>query len=210
MAATRPAVGRADIDVFLRRLALAESAGRISRLTRIEQIGHVKLILARMRLAGVTRPGRAAAGLGDGFALEARDVPERPGRGEPCRDLPAEIMTQLCVGLGALTHGEIRVATELLMDTGRRPEEICALPWDCLARDSDRAATTASRALGPCTSGRPQRGLSNRPGIPGTANRPRQVRTIATLQPSCRAMAAFAVPAAAARTILAAAPAAAG
>ena len=35
---------------------------------------------------------------------------------------------------------------------------------------------TASRALGPCTSGRPERGLSKRPGIPRTANRPRQVR----------------------------------
>jgi integrase len=131
------AAGRADIDVFLRRLALAESAGRISRPTRIEQIGHLKLILARMRLAGVTRPGRAAPGLGDDFALEARDVPERPGRDEPCRDLPAEIMTQLCTHLDTLAHREIRVATELLMDTGRRPEEVCALAWDCLARDSD-------------------------------------------------------------------------
>ena len=133
------AVGRADIDVFLRRLACAESAGQISRLTRIEQIGHLKLILLRMRTAGVTRPGRAAAGLGDDFALETRDVPERPGPGEPCRDLPGEIMTQLCAHLDALTHPEIRVAAELLMDTGRRPEEICALPWDCLARDSDQS-----------------------------------------------------------------------
>lgn len=133
------ALSRADIDVFLRRLALAEGDGRISRPTRIEQIGHLKLMMLRMRLAGVTRPGRAAAGLSDDFALETRDVPERPGRGEPCRDLPAEIMTQLCAGLDALTHREIRVATELLMDTGRRPEEICALPWDCLARDSDQS-----------------------------------------------------------------------
>ena len=133
------AVGRADIDVFLRRHACTESAGQISRPTRIEQTGHLKLILLRMRLAGVTRPGRAAAGLSDDFALETRDVPERPGRGEPCRDLPAEIMTQLCACLDTLTHREIRVATELLMDTGRRPEEICALAWDCLARDSDRS-----------------------------------------------------------------------
>ena len=62
---------------------------------------------------------------------------------------------------------------------------------------------TASRALGPCISGRPERGLSNRPGIPRTANRPRQVRTTATLQPRSRAISAFVVPAAAASTILA-------
>jgi integrase len=145
--ATRPdhgdhvtVVGRADIDVFLQRLACGENAGQFSGQTRIDRIEHLKLILARMRLAGVTRPGRAAAGLSDDFALESRDVPERPGRGEPCRDLPAEIMTQLCAQLDELTHPEIRVATELLMDTGRRPEEICALPWDCLARDSDGAS----------------------------------------------------------------------
>jgi integrase len=131
------AVGRPDIEVFLHRLALAESAGQISRLTRIEQIEHLKLILQRMRLAGVTRPGRAADGLSDDFALEPRDVPERPGRGEPCRDLPGEIMTQLCAGLDSLTHAEVRVVVELLIDTGRRPDEICALAWDCLARDSD-------------------------------------------------------------------------
>ena len=62
---------------------------------------------------------------------------------------------------------------------------------------------TASLTLGPCTSGRPQRALSNKPGIPRTANRPRQVRTTAALQPRSRAMAAFAVPPAAASTIFA-------
>jgi hypothetical protein len=34
---------------------------------------------------------------------------------------------------------EVRVATELLIDTGRGPEEVCALPLDCLARGSDGA-----------------------------------------------------------------------
>jgi integrase len=29
------------------------------------------------------------------------------------------------------------VAIELMMDTGRRPEETCELPWDCLERDKD-------------------------------------------------------------------------
>jgi len=131
------AVGRADIDAFLRRRAMAESAGQVSRITRISQVERLKLVLQRMRALGVTRPGRAAAGLGEDFTLETRDVPERPGPGEPSRDLPAEIMTQLCGHLDALARREMRVATELLMDTGRRPQEICALPLDCLARDSD-------------------------------------------------------------------------
>lgn len=36
------------------------------------------------------RPGRAAAGLCEDFTLETGDVPERPGPGEPSRDLPAQ------------------------------------------------------------------------------------------------------------------------
>jgi hypothetical protein len=35
---------------------------------------------------------------------------------------------------------EIRLAVELLMDTGRRPDEILRLRWDCLSRDPDGAA----------------------------------------------------------------------
>jgi Phage integrase family len=31
----------------------------------------------------------------------------------------------------------VQVAVELLIDTGRRPAEICGLAWDCLARDDD-------------------------------------------------------------------------
>jgi hypothetical protein len=131
------ALGRPDIDAFLRRRAMAESTGQVSRITRISQVERLKLVLQRMRALGVTRPGRPAAGLSEDFTLEARDVPERPGPGEPSRDLPAEIMAQLCDHLDAMAHREMRVATELLMDTGRRPQEICALPLDCLARDGD-------------------------------------------------------------------------
>ncbi len=33
----------------------------------------------------------------------------------------------------------MRTAAELAIDTGRRPEEIAALAFDCLARDDDGA-----------------------------------------------------------------------
>jgi hypothetical protein len=50
-------------------------------------------------------------------------------------------MRQICGHLPELEESvssrETRVAVELLMDTGRRPAEICALEWDCLARDAD-------------------------------------------------------------------------
>jgi len=50
-------------------------------------------------------------------------------------------MRQICGHLPeleqAISSRETRVAVELLMDTGRRPAEICTLTWDCLARAGD-------------------------------------------------------------------------
>ncbi|MFM9369188.1 tyrosine-type recombinase/integrase [Streptomyces sp. Da 82-17] len=49
-------------------------------------------------------------------------------------------MRQLCQhldGLDARGAPEIRTAIELIIDTGRRPSEICKLPHDCLERDDD-------------------------------------------------------------------------
>ncbi|MET7772598.1 hypothetical protein [Nocardia sp. NPDC005366] len=87
---------------------------------------------------GLTLPGGPAAGrLGEDFAIDIADIPLEPEPAELNRDLPAEIMSQLCANLHLLTSAEIRTAVELAIDTGRRPEEICCLSFDCLARDSD-------------------------------------------------------------------------
>ena len=48
-------------------------------------------------------------------------------------------MRQLCAHLELLTTPEMRTATELAIDTGRRPEEIATLAFDCLTRDADGA-----------------------------------------------------------------------
>lgn len=50
-------------------------------------------------------------------------------------------MQQICEHLPSLActkrnGNENRVATELLIDTGRRPMEICQLRWDCLQQDA--------------------------------------------------------------------------
>jgi integrase len=39
--------------------------------------------------------------------------------------------------LGTRSGRAARVAVEVLMDTGRRPDEICQLPLDCMDRDGD-------------------------------------------------------------------------
>ena len=109
-----------------------------------EDLSGRQAVLGRIRALGLTHPGGPAAGLGGDFTLAYGDIPAEPERGEPGRNLPPAIMRQLCEQLPLLEYGpsgaEIRVAVELLMDTGRRPEEILRLRFDCLARDPDGAA----------------------------------------------------------------------
>ncbi|MDP1803904.1 MAG: site-specific integrase [Acidimicrobiales bacterium] len=135
----RPAsLGRPAMEAFLNRLAYLESAGRISGDARLRAAREVRSVLTRIRAMGLTRPGQVAAGLGEDFAIHREDIPDQP---EPAvgRALPPEVMRQLCEHLGEITSAEMRCAIELAIDTGRRPEEICDLPYDCLARDDGGA-----------------------------------------------------------------------
>ena len=134
-----PALGRADIENFLNRLGYLESAGTISRYHRNVICRGARAVLAGIRGMGLTRPGQAAAGLPGDFVIGAADIPAEPVRGEPGRDLPPEIMSILCASLDALEPAEVKVATQIAIDTGRRPEDILGLPLDCLARDADGA-----------------------------------------------------------------------
>jgi integrase len=134
------ALGRADIEALLSRLAFQQNAGTLTHPSRVMTCRHLKLILSRIRAMGLTRPGGPAAGLPDDLAVSTSDIPYLPDRAEPSRDLPPEVMRQLCDQLPALErqHGVgIRTIVELVIDTGRRPDEVCTLAWDCLARDGD-------------------------------------------------------------------------
>jgi len=135
-----PALGRADIETFLARLGYLESAGTISRYHRNVICRGARAILTGIRAMGLTRPGQAAAGLPGDVVIGAGDIPADAERGEPGRDLPPEIMTALCANLGTLQPAEVKAATQIAIDTGRRPEDILGLPLDCLARDKDGAA----------------------------------------------------------------------
>ena len=135
-----PAVlGRADIEVFLNRLAYLQSTETISPLTRLLACREVRKVLTALRQLGVTGPGHPAAGLSDQFGVHRDDIPAEPDQPEPGRDLPAAIMRQLCDQLDLVPSPRIRTAIEILIDTGRRPEEVLALPLDCLSQDSDGA-----------------------------------------------------------------------
>ncbi len=134
---TPSALGRTDMEAFLHRLAFLESAGRISADARVRACREVRAVLTWTRAAGLTRPGAAAAGLGEDFTLAAVDIPVTPEPAETGRDLPPEIMRAICSHLDELTSPVMRAAVELAIDTGRRPEEISNLAFNCLGRDDD-------------------------------------------------------------------------
>lgn len=130
-------LGRPDIEAFLNRLAYLESTGTISRYHRNTICRGTRAALSGIRALGLTRATGVAAGLPGDFALGCADIPAEAQRGEPDRDLPARIMTVLCANLDSLQPAEVRTATQIGIDTGRRPEEILALPLDCLHQDKD-------------------------------------------------------------------------
>jgi integrase len=137
---TPAALGRQDMETFLHRLAFLESTGRISTDARVRAVREVRAVLTRIRAAGMTRPGEVAGGLGEDFTLSVADVPDKPEPSQAGRGLPTEIMRQICDQLDVLTSPVMRAAIELVIDTGRRPEEICDLAFDCLTRDGDGSA----------------------------------------------------------------------
>lgn len=130
-------LGRVDIEAFLNRLAYLAASGVISTDARIRAVREVRHVLASARAAGLTRPGAAAAGLGQDFLITTADVPDKPEAARAGRDLPPDIMRQICAHLHELTSATMRAAIELAIDTGRRPEEICDLAFGCLAHEAD-------------------------------------------------------------------------
>lgn len=134
------ALDRPAMEAFLNRLAYLQGAGQISADARIRTCREVRKVLTTARTMGLTRPGGPAAGLGEDFTIGVADVPDKAEPAEPGRDLPVEIMRQLCAHLDEVRSPVMRCAIELAIDTGRRPEELCTLSLDCLSRDDDGAA----------------------------------------------------------------------
>jgi integrase len=133
-------LGRLDITAFCNRLAHLADTEEISARRRHTHVRQARLVLTRMKKLGLTLPGEPLHGLPDDFAIREEDVPDEPEDLEAGKDLPIEVMRHLCQHLPTLSQTgaiEIGVAVELMIDTGRRPEEICKLKLDCLDRDGD-------------------------------------------------------------------------
>jgi integrase len=97
------------------------------------------MILRECRALGLIRPGQPMSGLPDDFAVRRDDIPQQASDDEPGRALPVSVLNQLIAALPLLEQSAspaLRAAVELLMDTGRRPTEVCKLGWDWSQRRS--------------------------------------------------------------------------
>jgi integrase len=107
-------------------------------------IGDVSYFLRQARDLELGAEGRPVFGLPASFTLSREQVRRvaRVPAPPPARALPDTVVAQLldpdALGLLEQMHGErVRIAVELLADTGRRPNEICILTWDCIDHDSE-------------------------------------------------------------------------
>lgn len=133
------ALSRRDIIAFTHRLAHHERTGKISTKMRVRVCRDARRFLTDVRAMGLTRPGEAADGLPDDFAMSRHDMPAEPDPDEQGRDLPAWVLQILDANLHLLEQRsglDMRWMTELMMDTGRRPDEIVQLRLDCVVRDA--------------------------------------------------------------------------
>ena len=133
-------LGRKDIETFLNRLGLPGIDRHDQPLPPQRHLpGHPGRAVRDPRpradpaRAGRRRPARRLR------PRTAATSPPNQHAGEPGRDLPPEIMAVLCAHLDSLQPVEVRTATQIGIDTGRRPEDILNLPVDCLHRDTDGA-----------------------------------------------------------------------
>jgi hypothetical protein len=133
-------LGATDITAFCNRMAFLHGNGEITARLRLSTCRMVMAVLDGCRVLGLTRAGQNLAGLPEDFVLRRGQIPDELDDDGVGKDLPAEVMRVICDGLPLLEQQRgkgARTAVELLIDTGRRPGEICQLRLDCLEYDAD-------------------------------------------------------------------------
>ena len=134
------ALPRQDVTNFCNRLSFLTTQGTISASMRVKASRMVRQMLDRMRSLGLHEVDGPLRGLSIGFSLVDSDIPDEAEDTEAGRDLPTEAMRHLCEHLPSLeaqADPGVRTAIEMMIDTGRRPYEVCSLDLDCLGRDQD-------------------------------------------------------------------------
>ncbi len=132
-------LGRADVVAFSNDLAHLEAAGRLSRFMRRRLLLDVDQFLRQTRSMGLTRPGRAMAGLPEDVVVPRPDRIRAVTHGDDDdqgRALPQTVLDQLLASAALdRLEADTRTMIELQALVGRRTGELCGLRWDCLRVD---------------------------------------------------------------------------
>lgn len=132
------ALGRKDVVNFLNRVAHLESTDELTAHMRLRTVRYVRRFLDDIRSLGLTRGDGVLAGLGPDVVVRKSDVPPEPQSEGPGRDLPDSVIRAIAENLDVLEERsgrDPRVMVEVMIDTGRRPDEVCRLRWGCLDKD---------------------------------------------------------------------------
>jgi integrase len=141
-AGTDPAaLGHADMQAFLVRLAHLQRAETLSAGVRTRSVRLLDRFLRDCREMGLTQPGSVLAGLPEDVVIRRRERPREARRDDAVgRALPEVVLAQLLdsANLDHLEHlagPTLRAAVELGAAVGRRTAELCGLAFTCLDYD---------------------------------------------------------------------------
>ncbi|MEU3889015.1 hypothetical protein [Streptomyces sp. NPDC029041] len=105
-------LGRDDIVAFLNRMRYLVQQGEVAAARHVTDVRHLRRSLQRMRSLGLTQPDQPLHGLPEQFTLRPEDIPDDPEDTAAGRDLPPEVMRQLCDQIDAL--GAVRACRPAL------------------------------------------------------------------------------------------------
>lgn len=134
-----PELGRRDVVTVTNRLAYKQRSGAISSSTRLARCRAIRRFLNDIRGFGLTGPGYPAYGLPDDVLFIRSDIPSEPLSKRNGRALPGWVTDVVIANLPVLEERcdlLRRRLVELMLDTGRRPIELCKLPLNCLESDA--------------------------------------------------------------------------
>lgn len=101
-------LSRDDIVAFLNRMRYLVQRGEVAAARHVVDVRHLWRMLLRMRSLGLTPSGQPLYGLSEQLTLRPEDIPDDPEVSEAGRDLPPEVMRQLCEHLDVLGAGDPR------------------------------------------------------------------------------------------------------
>jgi integrase len=135
------ALARSDMRAFRERLGRLHAADRVANTYFYHGPTRVRQFLREGAVFGLFDRGGPLHGLSADFAVLPRDIAKRAKDedGEVGRSLPQAVVDQLLseryIARVAARFGEdMRALIQVLTDTGRRPDEACALRATCLEK----------------------------------------------------------------------------